>query len=94
MLAVNQSKRPDTIQLLSDSIILDNLEKFTNKFYLGNHQDIQMLKTIKFSVHLDELNKNLPKIKRYNCKSQSDKNLVTIKNYNLMEQLQKEKNMK
>ncbi len=91
MLIVNQEKRPDCTKLLSDPIIIHKIENFTNKtnFY-SNQQDVQMLNTIKFSYCLNELNKNLPKIKRYNTKSRSDKNLLNLKNNLAYDILKKE----
>lgn len=88
MLTVNYDKRPDCTKLLADPIIMQKIENFTNRtsFY-ANQLDVQMLKTIKFSYCLDELNKNLPKIKRYNARSRSEKDIFSFKN-NLVFDLQ------
>lgn len=81
MLMVNRDKRPDTVKLLADPIVMQKYENFTNKInYYGNQLDVEMLNTIKFSYCLNELSKNLPKINRYNCKSRSSVNVLTFKN--------------
>jgi hypothetical protein len=93
MLTVNFERRPDTLKLLSDPMILQKIDNFTNKInFYGNQQDIEMLNTIKFSFSLNELNKNLPKFKRYNVKSRSDNKLTTYKNDLAFENKSKEKN--
>ena len=81
MLENNSEKRPDTVKLLMDPIILKKIDELTNRdnFY-GDHQDIEMLNTIKFSPSIAEMNKNLPKLKRYSYLSRSDNKLVTYKN--------------
>jgi hypothetical protein len=91
MLTVNYEKRPDCTKLLADSVVMQKIENFTNRtnFY-ANQQDVQMLKTIKFSYCLDELNKNLPKIKRYNTRSRSEKNILSFKNNLIFENQSKE----
>jgi len=92
MLTVNQEKRPDCTKLLADPVIIQKIENFTNKtnFY-ANQQDVQMLNTIKFSYCLNELNKNLPKVKRYNTRSRSEKDILTFKNNLVFDNQQIEK---
>jgi hypothetical protein len=70
--------------LLNDQIIIRKINDFTNRLNLNfnNNEmlDENMLSTIKFSYSITELNKNLPKLKRYSFISKSDNKLVTYNN--------------
>ena len=89
LLTVNYEKRPDTNKLLNDPIIIRKINEFTNRLNLNlidETLDKEMLDTIKFSPLISELNKNLPKIKRYSFLSRSDNKLTTYKNNLVLEE--------
>jgi hypothetical protein len=58
-----------------------------------NNLDKNLLSTIKGSYSISELNKNLPKSKRYSYLSRSDNKLVTYKNNLALEKSNKKNSL-